>query len=292
MSNYLKNKRILITGAAGSVGSELTKQLSKIDARLLLLDNNETGIFNLLYDNLESGTTSESKIPVIADIRDKERMHEVFEKHQPDVVFSAAAYKHVPLMELFPDEARKTNVDGTRILVDCAIEYGVEKFIFVSTDKAVNPTSIMGKTKKEAENIVVSNGFNAVRFGNVLTSRGSVIPTWKKQIENDEPLTITDPKMERYFMTLFEACNLIIRAAEIGGTGEVYVLDMGEPIKIVDLAEQVIRLSGKNVEIKYIGARPGEKLSEKLYDTETEELTRTKYGKIWQVKKIHKNKLQ
>jgi len=256
---YLNKKRVLVTGAAGSIGSELCRQLLKnTSARVYALDFDETGLFEL---------DRELDIdPIIANIRDQDRLNKIFGKYEPKVVFHAAAYKHVPLMEKFPEEANKTNIEGTRNLILAAKRVPVSKFIFVSSDKAANPTSVMGRTKRRAEEIVKENGHICVRFGNVLGSRGSIVPIWSKQIEKGEPLTITSPKMKRYFMSIVEACGLILKAGEIGKPGEVLALDMGDPIKIITLAKTMIKLSGKDIEIKTIGVRPGEKMEEVLWE--------------------------
>jgi len=254
---YLKYKKILVTGASGSIGSALVGEILKYKPeKVMALDQDETGIFELMGEmDIE---------PMIANIRDEEAIESVFKEFKPDIVFHAAAYKHVPLMERFKDEAYKTNVLGTSNLVKYAQENDVERFIFISTDKAVNPVCWMGKTKRTAELIVANAGYTSVRFGNVLGSRGSVIPIWRKQIEKGEPITITDPLMERYFFSIAEACDLVLKAGELGKGGEIFVFDLGEPIKIVDLAEQVLRIYGKDVGFKIIGARPGEKIFEEL----------------------------
>lgn len=249
----------------------------------MLLDNNETGIFNLFWEEFESGQMSKTRIPLVADIRDRIRLEEIFEKYKPEIVFHAAAYKHVPLMELCPEEAIKTNIQGTKNLIESSQKYNIEKFIFISSDKAVKPVSIMGITKQEGEKICQEADYISVRFGNVLTSRGSVIPTWQEQMKRGNTITITHPAMKRYFMTLFEACELVIESAKIGKGREIFVLDMGKPIKITDMANQMIRLSGKDIKIKYIGVRPGEKMFEELYDKDTEKLIKTSHKKIWQV---------
>ncbi len=276
IENFLQNKIVLITGAAGSIGSELCRQVAKFKpSRLLLLDQDETGIFNISEELKDKFSKVDAK-PLIADIRETEKINQIFKEYQPQVVFHAAAYKHVPLMEINPDEAVKNNIFGTKKVAEAAIKSGVEKFIFISTDKAVNPTSIMGATKRIGEMIcqVSNNGvkFVSVRFGNVLDSRGSVIPIFKEQIKKGGPVTITHPEMKRYFMTIPEACLLVMQAGAMGQGGEVFVLDMGKPIKIVDLAKELIRLSGlepdKDIPIVFTEPRPGEKFFEELLSAE------------------------
>lgn len=269
----MKNKRILITGMAGSIGSELARQLCTQN-KLYGLDNNETGLFDLLSDLGIAGR--------VGDIKDELTVHDVFSDFKPQVVFHAAAYKHVTPMEWTPMEAIKTNVIGLQNVIHYSKVYPVEKFVFISTDKAVNSTSIMGATKRLGE-IMVKNqglGYVAVRFGNVLGSRGSLIPIWQRQIDQNKPITVTDEKMERFFMTIPEAVGLVIRAAEEGRGGEIMVMDMGNKIKIIDLAKQIIEQSRKNVPIKIIGSRPGETVTERLM-TEEEEGQAIKHGKFW-----------
>ena len=253
----MKNKRVLITGSAGSIGSGLVKEITKLYPKeVLALDQDESGLFNIVQEYKAT--------PILASIREKDRIEEVFEKHRPDIVFHAAAYKHVGLMEKFPREALKTNILGTRNLIDISLKHKVEKLIFISSDKAVNPNSVMGQTKKEGERMCQSVGYIAVRFGNVLVSRGSIIPLWEKQIEKGGPVTVTHPQMKRYFMSMGQACKLVIKAAKVGQPGEILVMDMGQPINIMDLAKQTIRNSGKDIEIKIIGTKPGERLFEEL----------------------------
>lgn len=268
-------KTVLVTGAAGSIGSELCKQLSE-KYKVIALDQDESRLFDLQQDN-------PSVVPVIADIRDMERMGRVFANHKPEIVFHAAAYKHVPLMEQYPREGWKTNVIGLMNVALNAVYFGVKQFVFISSDKAVNPANQMGKTKKMGEDLcrqlMGEMKVTIVRFGNVLASRGSVIPLFQKQIEKGE-LTLTHPDMERYFMTIPDAVELIQKAATLeGGT---YIFDMGSPIKIAALADLMIKLSGKKVTIKWIGTRPGEKLSEELH-TKGEKLKKTKFTTIQQV---------
>lgn len=275
---FIKDKAVLITGAAGSIGSELCRQIAKFNPReLLLLDQDETGIFNILKE-LNNNFPDLEIQSLIADIRDKKKISEIFEKFQPKIVFHAAAYKHVPLMEANPDEAVKNNIFGAENLVNNSLKQSVEKFVFVSTDKAVNPTSIMGATKRVSEMICQAYNqknktkFVSVRFGNVLNSRGSVIPTFREQIRRGGPVEVTHRDMKRYFMLTSEACLLVMQAGAMGNGGEVFVLDMGKPVKIWDLAKQMIKLSGfepdKDIAIVFTGIRPGEKLFEEMLTAE------------------------
>ncbi len=277
IKNFLENKVVLVTGGAGSIGSELINQIKQFSPRkLIALDQDETGLFNLDHN-----------CSVIASVRDFEKLERVFQKFSPEIIFHAAAYKHVPLCEANPDEAHKTNILGTKNLVELAKKYNVQKFVLVSTDKAVNPSSVMGKTKREAEKIVIAQGFCAVRFGNVLGSRGSVVPIFRKQIEGGGPITITHPEMTRYFMTTDEAVSLIIQAGALSQGKEIFVLDMGEPIKIIDLAKKMIEMAGlkseKDIKIVYTGIRPGEKLHEDIF-SDKENMLKTKHRKIFILK--------
>jgi len=276
IENFIQEKIVLITGAAGSIGSELSRQIAKFKpSTLIVLDQDETGIFNI-SEELKDKFPRQKLISLIADIRDKIKIDRIFNKFSPQIIFHATAYKHVPLMELHPDEAVKNNIFGTKIVAEVTIKYGVEKFICISTDKAVNPTSIMGATKRVGEMIcqALNNGtkFISVRFGNVLDSRGSVIPIFREKIKRREPLEITHREMKRYFMTTPEACLLVMEAGAMGQGGEVFVLDMGNPIKILDLAKELIRLSGlepdKDVPIVFTEPRPGEKFFEEILTTE------------------------
>ncbi|HNS08739.1 MAG TPA: nucleoside-diphosphate sugar epimerase/dehydratase [Candidatus Ozemobacteraceae bacterium] len=289
---YVTNKTVLVTGAGGSIGSEICRQILPFQPeKLLLLGHGENSIFKTHQELLGSTKLGNTVlIPIITDIQDREKIGHLFQAHQPEIVFHAAAHKHVPLMELNPEEAVKNNVLGTRNLVDAAHNAKVERFVMISTDKAVNPTSVMGASKRVSEMILKcyarrsQTRFVAVRFGNVLGSRGSVIPMFKEQIEKGGPITITHPKMIRYFMTIPEASKLVIQAGAYGKGGEVFILDMGEPVRIVDLAEDLIRLAGlevgRDIEIKFTGIRPGEKLYEELL-TASEGITATRNSKIF-----------
>lgn len=278
LSSYFKDKTVLITGAGGSIGSELCRQVARFKPdRLILLGHGENSIY-LIHREMVSLYAEEIElIPVIADIQDRDLMFSVMKEFQPHVVYHAAAHKHVPLMEYNPHEAVKNNIFGTKNVAEAAKEAGVDKFVMVSTDKAVNPPNVMGATKRVAEMIVTGlNGdsrtqFVAVRFGNVLGSRGSVVPLFKEQIKNGGPVTVTDYRMTRYFMTIPEASRLVIQAGYMANGGEVFVLDMGEPVHILDLARKVIKLSGhteEEIRIVETGIRPGEKLYEELLSTE------------------------
>ncbi len=281
---------VMVTGAAGSIGSELCRQLAKLSpGRLVMFDIAETPLFDLEHEMRET-FPKVLIVPVIGDVRDRRRVREIVAANMPTVIYHAAAYKHVPVMEAHPVEAVKNNVLGTRIVAEAAAEYGVDRFVLVSSDKAVRPTNVMGATKRVAELIVQGmNGsgketaFVAVRFGNVLDSVGSVIPIFRRQMETTGKLTITDPDASRYFMLIPEAAGLILQAGAMAAGGEVFVLDMGEPVKIVDLAKNMIRLSGKELgvdaEIVYTGLRPGEKLHEELV-VEGEDVVRTPHPKV------------
>ena len=274
---YLRDRIVLVTGAGGSIGSELCRQIAQVKPRLLvMLDHAEDNLFQIDREMVEERhfTNVES---VLADCKEPHRMLEVMQRFKPDVVFHAAAYKHVPLMEANPLEAVRNNAIATRITAETAAASKVERFVLISTDKAVNPQTVMGASKAMAEWIVESAGHNhpgtrfaSVRFGNVLASSGSVVPIFRSQIERGGPVTVTHPEMTRYFMTIPEAVQLVIRAGDIGaGKGEVFVLDMGEPVKIVDLAHNMIRLAGyepeTDIAVEFTQPRPGEKLHEELF---------------------------
>ena len=277
----IKNKNILITGGAGSIGSELVRQLAPGN-RVFILDFNETALFDLISEEKLKGHWVNGRV---GNVRDPETVNDVFSDFRPDIVFHAAAYKHVTPMEMYPREAVDTNILGTLNVIEHAKKYETKKFIFISTDKAVQSASIMGASKRVSE-IITRNqgrGFIVVRFGNVLGSRGSVIPIWQKQINEGQKITITDPKMERYMMTIEEACHLVIKASEIGKGGEIIILDMGEKIKILDLAKKIIAESRKKVGIKVIGVRPGEELTESLMFAEEEKIA-IKKGNFYIIK--------
>jgi FlaA1/EpsC-like NDP-sugar epimerase len=280
ISDQLKGKKVLITGAAGSIGSEIVKQVLQFSPhKIIMLDQAETPLHNLMLEI--NGHSNNVKLKtILADIRNCESLERVFEKYKPDVVYHAAAYKHVPLMEENPSQAVYTNVIGTMNLANLSHRYKIERFVMVSTDKAVNPSSVMGASKRIAEKYVQALHFKlkntsgsttkfiTTRFGNVLGSNGSIVPLFTKQIQEGGPITITHPEIIRYFMTIPEACQLVLEAGTMGNGGEIYIFDMGEPVKIIDLAKKMIRLAGykpdKEIEIKIIGLRPGEKLYEEL----------------------------
>lgn len=293
ISNYLYGKKVLVTGAGGSIGSELVRQCLTFDPDLLiLLDQSEHNLFHIEKEALKNSRPVALQT-ILGDIRDKPLLERVFSSFLPDVVFHAAAYKHVPMQEIHPWEAVKTNIQGTINLIDVAVDYNVNRFVLVSTDKAVNPSNIMGATKRVAEKLIQSRSFDsnvkfmAVRFGNVIGSSGSVIPTFQSQIQNGGPITITDPKMERYFMSISESAQLILQAGSMGEGGEIFVLDMGRPVNIKEIAYELVRLNGlepeKDIFIEYIGARPGEKLFEELR-TEEEIIIKTAHEKIMMMK--------
>lgn len=279
ISKKLTDKVILVTGAGGSIGSEICRQVMKFQPKkLLLLGHGENSIYNIMMELSENCEHDRTEIiPIIADIQDRRRMFDVVGSHLPDVIYHAAAHKHVPLMEYNPSEAVKNNIFGTKNVAEAAHRFGVSNFVMVSTDKAVNPPNVMGATKRIAEMIVQNlakrskTNFAAVRFGNVLGSRGSVVPRFKAQIAAGGPVTVTHPEMTRYFMTIPEASRLVLQAGALAKGGEVFVLDMGEPVKIVDLAKNLIRLSGfteEEIPIKFTGIRPGEKMYEELLNPE------------------------
>ncbi|KYG79860.1 polysaccharide biosynthesis protein [Roseivirga seohaensis] len=284
VNQELSGRSILITGAAGSIGSELVRQIVRYNpAKLILLDQSESGLFEIENEIRELRSLGESLVCYVADVTNRERVRRLFSQYKPEFVFHAAAYKHVPMMEINVPEAIECNLLGTRNLADLSVEYDVRKFVMISTDKAVNPTSVMGATKRAAEIYVQSlnnllseieadspTRFITTRFGNVLGSNGSVIPIFKKQIQKGGPITVTHPDITRYFMTIPEACSLVLEAGVMGNGGEIFVFDMGKSIKIVDLAKRMIQLSGlkegKDIDIVFSGLRPGEKLYEELLD--------------------------
>ena len=297
---FLTDKVVVVTGGAGSIGGELCRQLVNMPIRkLILVDFAETPMHNMQLELRSQAPRVEKKF-VIADVRNKDRIDSLFDKYRPNVVFHAAAYKHVPLMESNPVEAVQANVFGTKNVVDASIRYNIEKFVMISTDKAVNPTNVMGASKRIAEIYVQTVGkeiaekrmpgktkFITTRFGNVLGSNGSVIPLFKEQIAKGGPVTVTDPRIIRYFMTISEACSLVLEAATMGEGNDIFVFDMGEPVKIDDLAKKMISLAGlqlgKDIEIKYVGLRPGEKLYEELLKDEENTLP-TVHKKIFRAK--------
>lgn len=291
ISDYIEGKTVLVTGAGGSIGSELCRQISKArPEKLLLLGRGENSIYEIHQELIER-FGPDMYIPIIADIRDEDRLETVFSRYKPQLVFHAAAHKHVPLMEAQPEEAVKNNIFGTRNVALAADRHGAEAFVMISTDKAVNPTSVMGATKRIAELVVQDINkrsktmYAIVRFGNVLGSRGSVVPLFKKQIAKGGPITITDPEMVRYFMTIPEAAQLVLQAGTFSKGGEVFLLDMGEPVKILDMARDLVSLHGlvpdKDIKFVFTGLRPGEKLYEELLTVE-EGTQKTTHDRIFQ----------
>ncbi len=293
IKEQLSNKTILITGGAGSIGSELVRQIIKFDPKeLIVIDQAETPLVNLGLA-IKEEYQFDRLTPIIGDVTDKNRIESIFKEYQPQIIFHAAAYKHVPIMESFPREAINVNIHGTKIIADLSHKYKVDKFVMVSTDKAVNPTNVMGASKRIAEMYIQSlnqestTQFITTRFGNVLGSNGSVIPRFKKQIEKGGPLTVTHPKITRYFMTIPEASQLVLEAGTMGKGGEIFLFDMGEPVKILDLAEKLTRLSGfkpyEDIDIVFSGLRPGEKLTEELLTNEENSIP-THHPKITKAK--------
>lgn len=271
IADYLTDKRVLVTGAGGSIGSELARQVHKFGpTELILLDRDESALHGVQL-SIYGKALLDTPDMVLASIRDKEALRAVFEQHRPEVVFHAAALKHLPMLEQYPDEGWKTNVVGTGNLLELSAEFGVETFVNISTDKAANPTSVLGKTKRLAEQLTAWYGQHAsgtyisVRFGNVLGSRGSMLHTFRQQIERGGPITVTHPKVTRYFMTIPEASELVIQAGAIGSDGEVLVLDMGEPVKILDVARRLVTHSGRDIDIVFTGLRANEKMHEDLF---------------------------
>ena len=280
VKNSIKGRVILVTGCAGSIGSEIVHQLLRYQpAKVIGLDQAETPLANItlkLKDEVEQGLF----LPIIGDVRDREKIQRIFETHRPVYIFHAAAYKHVPIMELFPEQAIKANVEGTQNMADLAVQYGAEKFVMISTDKVVNPSNVMGASKRIAEIYTQSLNYHeghftqfiTTRFGNVLGSNGSVIPIFSAQIENREPITLTHPDVSRYFMTIPEACQLVLEAGAMGRGGEIFMFDMGEPVRILDLAHKMIQVAGlvpgKDIMIEITGLRPGEKITEELLDSQ------------------------
>ncbi|MFB0843191.1 polysaccharide biosynthesis protein [Paenibacillus oleatilyticus] len=301
IANYVEDKIVLVTGAGGSIGSELCRQIAPFRPRkLLLLGHGENSIYTIEMEMRRLAPELELET-VIADVQDRTRLEEMFSQHRPQVVFHAAAHKHVPLMERNPSEAVKNNVFGTKNVAECADQFQAERFVLISTDKAVNPTSVMGTTKRIAEMFIQSldkqsqTKFVAVRFGNVLGSRGSVIPRFKEQIQRGGPVTVTHPEMVRYFMTIPEAVQLVIQAGAFAKGGEVFILDMGAPVKIYDLAADLIRLSGfepnVDINIEFSGMREGEKLYEELLTNE-EGITSTMHDRIFIGKPMNINRTE
>lgn len=290
IESSITGKRVLVTGAGGSIGGEIVRQLFKFNPeKLIAVDIDETELF-YLENEIEEFDELNTMVPFVADVTDRRKMDMLFRKFEPEIVFHAAAYKHVPMMERYPEEAVRVNIGGTKVVAEIACRYEVEKFILISTDKAVNPTNVMGATKQVAEQICMAyndecdTSFISVRFGNVLGSRGSVVPLFIDQIKSGGPVTITDPEITRYFMTIPEAVLLVIQSSTMGQGGEVFVLDMGEPVKILDMAKQLIKLHGLepevDIQITFNGLRPGEKLFEELLNAE-EGSSKTKHPMIY-----------
>lgn len=290
MRDMINEKTIMITGAGGSIGSELSVQIAHLQPKkIILFEMTELFLYNLEKNLIQKFGNDIELVPVIGDVRDLIGLEKVFRRHRPEIVFHAAAYKHVPMMEINPTEAIKTNIIGSKNVAEMALEYQAEKFVLISTDKAVNPTNVMGATKRVAEivcqtlNQEKQTKFITLRFGNVLGSSGSVIPLFKKQIQEGGPITVTHPEIKRYFMSIPEASQLVIQAGSFGNGGEIFILDMGEPILITDLAKEMIRMAGlklgEDIEIEYTGLRPGEKLYEELFMS-SEKLIPTNHPKV------------
>lgn len=278
IAGYLTGKRVLVTGAGGSIGSQLCVEIAKFGpSKLMMLDRDETGLQAVQIGTQGNGLL-ESDAVILADIRDAATLKQLFEERKPQVVFHAAALKHLPMLEHYPDEAWKTNILGTLNVLQAAQSVGVETFVNISTDKAANPTSVLGYSKRVAEKLTSHAGekcgcrYISVRFGNVIGSRGSMLPTFTRLIEEGKPLTVTHPDVTRYFMTIPEACQLVLQAGGIGSTGEVLILDMGEPVKILDIAQRMIAMSGKDIEIVFTGLREGEKMDEDLVADDEDEV--------------------
>ncbi|MDQ6761590.1 MAG: polysaccharide biosynthesis protein [Bacteroidota bacterium] len=295
LQDTYRNTVVLVTGAAGSIGSEICRQLTQFDfKKLILLDQAESGLFDLEFELRRKGVKSQLQIEV-ASVRDGAKLKKIFSHNRPDFVFHAAAYKHVPLMEIFTSEAVLTNIFGSKMVADMALAYGVKKFVMISTDKAVNPTNVMGATKRISEIYIQSlsdqtnlrTEFITTRFGNVLGSAGSVVATFKKQINAGGPVTVTHPDITRYFMTIPEASKLVLEAGKIGESGDILLFDMGEPVKIIELARKMIQLAGvkpDEIPIVYSGLRPGEKMYEELFK-DSEEFAETYHPRILRAKK-------
>lgn len=307
LQRFIAGKVILVTGAGGSIGSEICRQCLRFcPARLVLVERAENALFEVDRELSERWVGAEI-VPALADVTDRSRLAGVFVEHRPHVVFHAAAHKHVPMLEHNPGEAIKNNVFGTQIAAELASEHGAGTFVLISTDKAVNPTSVMGASKRIAEMIVqAANGsadlgirtrFTAVRFGNVLGSSGSVVPIFRRQIDRGGPVTITHPEMRRYFMTIPEASQLVMQAGAIGRGGEVFVLDMGEPVRILDLAERLIHDAGlrpgRDIEVRFTGIRPGEKLFEELAGADDPTLpTGHEKIRVWQLPRVGRREVE
>ena len=270
IAGYVTGRRVLVTGAGGSIGSELCRQLAKYGpSELIMLDRDETGLQDAQLGTSGHGLLDTNDV-VLADIRDVELLDRIFDERKPEVVFHAAALKHLPMLEQYPDEAWKTNVIGSLNVLNAARRVGVSTFVNISTDKATNPTSVLGHSKRVAEKLTAWAGeetgmrYLSVRFGNVIGSRGSMLPTFQRLIADGRPITVTHPDATRYFMTIPEACQLVVQAGAIGRAGEVLILDMGEPVSILEVAKRMVAMSGKSIEIVFTGLRPGEKLHEEL----------------------------